>query len=477
MAGFVEVPITTSEAELVEQALAKLKEVLEAKGVVGYEPNPADLEVILIEVLATFGVNAAVVASTVLTAVFEQFGLQFLKLEFNEGVAATGTTKWTIIPAASVRHIPAGTAIEAGGFAFTVETETEVPENATEVSLQVVAVERGSEYNKVSGVAQQINPLTYVSEVQFVGETSQGAEEESAEEYRTRLVAAIQLQAPRPITAENYGAFALQVPSSVMPAGVKVKRATSIDGYATGTVEHEATVTSGSTELKEIVSETGLTVGTEVIGTGIPLGTYLVSKTKSEEWKMSAKGTSTPGKKAVKFVGTYSNERYTTTFVTKGGETYAAYKLTSEALTDLENWIKEHRELNFKSPVENASQNKMEVKAKVHVLPEYTAATVKANVETAVKKLINPETWGNPTASTSGSNQWLNYVNGVKLYGVLRYNVVLGAIEAVPGVAYVFAEAAGLEIGLEGGTKGTADLQLVGPAPLPEVAVISVTTE
>jgi hypothetical protein len=262
-----------------------------------------------------------------------------------------------------------------------------------------------------------------------------------------------------------------------MPAGVKVKRATAIDGYATGTVEHEATVTSGSTELKEIVSETGLTVGTEVIGTGIPLGTYLVSKTKSEEWKMSAKGTSTPGKKAVKFVGTYSNERYVTTFVTKGGETYAAYKLTSEALTDLEGWLKEHRELNFKTPVENASQNKIEVKAKIHVLPEYTAATVKANVETAIKKLINPETWGNPTAATSGSNQWLNYVSGVKLYGVLRYNVVLGAIEAVPGVAYVFAESAGLEIAIETGPKGVADLQLVGPAPLPEVAVIAVTTE
>jgi hypothetical protein len=289
-------------------------------------------------------------------------------------------------------------------------------------------------------------------------------------------VAAIQLQAPRPITAENYAAFSLQVPTSVMPSGQKVGRATSIDGYATGTKEHEGKVTSGSVVMTEITVFTGITAGTEIVGTGVPLGTYVVKLNATEEGKseleMSAKATESPAKKAYKFIGTYNNERYVTTFVAnKEGKA-----LTSEAMTDLEGWLKEHRELNFKTPVEKPSVNKIEVKASLHVLPEYTAATVKANVESAIKKLISPETWGNPTASTSGSNQWLNYVSGVKLYGVLRYNVVLGAIEAVPGVAYVVAGATGLEIAIESGPKGTADLQLVGPAPLPEVAVISVTT-
>jgi len=470
MTSFLSVEITTNEQELAEVAKKKLIELVEASGVTGYELAEADLETILIDVLAGMALTAAQIAAVVPAAIFRQFGTQLLKLPFNEGAAATGTTKWTIIPEAVVRHISAGTTIEAGGVGFEVEAETEVPSSATSVSLQVVAVEKGTESNGISGVAQQTNPINYVSEVQFVGESSGGAAEESDEEYLNRLAATLTLQAPRPITAQNYATFVLDVPSSVVPSGVVVGRATSIDGYNGATNEAEAKVSSGSALITEITSETGLTAGTEVVGTGLPKGTVLVAKIKAKEWELSAKATSSPAKGPYKFVGSYENQRYVTTFVTnKEGKA-----LSNTAMTDIEEWLKSYREINFKTPVAAPTENEVFVKTKIHILPEYVAATVKASVESAVREFLSPAKWGNPTAATTGSNQWINYVNGVRLYGLVRYNQVLEVIGATPGVAYVWAGAAGLEIGLESGSKGTADLSMVGPAPLPSLKAITV---
>ncbi len=263
--------------------------------------------------------------------------------------------------------------------------------------------------------------------------------------------------------------MALEVPSTVVPTGVVVGRATAIDGYNGATHEPEATVTSGSTELTEISSEVGLTVKTEIIGTGIPKGTLAVSKTKVGEWKMSAKGTSTPGKKAVKFVGSYEQERYVTVFVTdKKGKA-----LTSEAMTAIENWLKEFREINFKVEVKAPKYNEIQVATKIHVLPGYTASAVEATVKTAIESFLSPETFGNPSGQTTGSNSWLNIIQG---YSTVRYNQLLEVIGAVPGVQYVFSGSAGLSMGLEEapGSK-TEDIALVGPAPLPETKSANIT--
>lgn len=467
--SFIQVEINTSEGQLAEEAKAKLVELVEASGVTGYELAEADLETILIDVLSSMAITAAQIAAVVPAAIFRAFGTQLVKLPFNEGAAATATTEWKISPEAVIRHIPAGTTIEAGGLGFEVETETEVPASASSVKPQVVAVERGAEYNGVTGVAQQTNPIDWVTEVQIIGETSNGENEESDEAYLERLASSLALQAPRPITAGNFAAFLLDAPTAV--AGVKVGRATSIDGYNGETHEPEALVTSGSAKLKEVTSYTGVTVGTEVVGTGIPKGTTVTSVSSGEitakELTMSAAATSSPAKGKVKMVGSYENGRYVTTFVTNSkGEA-----LSGTAMGKLEAYLGEYREINFRAKVQAPTFNKVYLKVAVKVLPEYTAETVKGSVETALKGFLSPEKWGNPSG-TAGT--WLNYSNGVKLYGTIRYNQIVGAIEGVPGVAYVLAGASGLEVGLEEGAKGTADLSMVGAAPLPEVAHLEV---
>ncbi len=113
----------------------------------------------------------------------------------------------------------------------------------------------------------------------------------------------------------------------------------------------------------------------------------------------------------------------------------------------------------------------------IKVLPNFTAATVKANVETAVKAFLSPEKWGNPEAATTGANTWINYVGGIRLYAIVRYNSIIGVIEAVPGVAYVKADGEGLKVGLEPTPTGTSDVPISGPAPLPQLTELEVKTE
>jgi hypothetical protein len=401
--AFITVQLTTSEEQLAREALEKLVSLIEAKGVIGWEPSEADLEVILLGVIAMMALNVATVAAVVPPAIFRAFGTQLVKLPYNEGAAATASTKWTIAPTAAVRHIPAGTTIEAGGVSFASQTDTEVPASATSVTLQVTAQERGPEYNRIEGVAKQTNPIDWVTEVQIIGETTGGAAQETDEEYLDRLVEALKLQAPRPITASDYASFVLDTPSTILPSGVKVGRATAIDGY------------------NPLTKEEGVA-------------------------------------------------RCVTTFITDP----AGKPLSKPTMEAIQAWVRSFREVNFLAFIEPASYTQVYITAKVHILPGYAAEAVLANIKAALIAAINPQTWGNPTKATTGSNQWVN-----EKPSKVRYNAIIGIIEAVPGVAYVFPGAEGLKIGSAPTPTETADITLAGPAPLPETtnATIFVSSE
>lgn len=398
MTAFVEAEVVQNEQALKELARAKLIELVEASGVIGYEAKSTALEVIILSVAAALFAGTAQTSAVVLNAIFRQFGTQLLKLPFNEGASATGKTKWTIVPAEGVRTIEAGTQIEAGGQGFYVEVDTEVKAKATSVELQVIALERGTEGNKVSGVAQQINPYDWVTEVQFVGETADGAEQESDAEYLIRLAGQLQLQAPRPVNAADFAPFILGVPSGILPAGIVVGRATAIDLYDAATSEE-----------------------------GVP--------NCCTTWVLGPEGE----------------------------------LLSTPDIEALETWVRKYLALNFLAFVRSPATEIIYCTFKVHVLSTYNAEAVVANAKAAVISLLSKKTWGNPTASTTGSTQWINEK-------VVRYNVILGTIEAVPGVAYCLPGSEGLKIGTSATPTGTTDITLSGAGPviLPEATTATV---
>lgn len=471
MGEFARVEIATEAAQLVDTAIETLEAELAARGVIGWEPNEGNLGIIILGVVAAMAANSATIASTLLEAAFRVYGTRLVKLAFNEGANATANTKWKLLEEGGefpARTIEAGTQLEAGGLAFYVETEVKVPKGTSEPLITVTAAERGTEYNGLTGVIQLVNTSNFVSEVLIVGETTGGVGQETDEEYLNRLAQILELQAPRPITAGNFAQMVLDATT-----GVEVGRATAIDGYNPGTTEFEGTPIKAGNKLKEVTSFTGISAektsgsqshpGSLIEGTGIPAGTTVVSVNEgAKEITLSATPSSEPGKEKLKARGSYENQRTVTVFVL--GKKAAA--LTTEQRATLKAYLEERRELNFVIFVEPPSEkNEVRVKATVHVLPGYTAAAVVANVKTALENYLSEETYGNPNQTASGSQTWLN---ATEAYGVVRYNQIIGVIEAVAGVAYVPSGSSGLAIGrAEAPGSKTADLTLIGPAPLP----------
>jgi hypothetical protein len=131
----------------------------------------------------------------------------------------------------------------------------------------------------------------------------------------------------------------------------------------------------------------------------------------------------------------------------------------------LKTWLLERARINDRVFVEPASYSKIYATAKIHLLPGYEEASVIASVKSALEAYLSPVTWANPTHATTGADAWLNRVEG---WNIVRYNALIGVIESVPGVSYVFAGSEGLRIGLSASPSGTVDLTLPGPAPLAE---------
>lgn len=235
---FVEANLPQNSTTRTSEVLERLKANIEAKFGALWEPSSGDLEVILLEVLASLAGNVELTAATVLSAVFRRYGTKLLQLEYNEGAEATGSTTWTLSDAPATT-IPSGTQLEAGGFGFATTEAVTITEGQTSATVPIAAVARGTEYNAVTGVASLLEPFTWVTEVRISGETTGGADQETDEEYEGRLITELELQAPRPITAVDYAKMVLGAPSRILPTGVVVGRATAIDGYNAETEEEE----------------------------------------------------------------------------------------------------------------------------------------------------------------------------------------------------------------------------------------------
>jgi hypothetical protein len=288
MTDFVSAPsIVTDPAALTDNAIDAVNANLTGNGYAGWTANDAALAVILISTIAQMLADAGASASVVLAAVFRSFGTQLFGIPYQQGASATVLTTWTFTsPAPAAGYtIPSGTAVIVSGYAFYVQTGQVTATSATNASILLVASANGTLYNDLGGVNTPVSSndeLDWVSSIITLGLTSGGADQETDTDYQNRLVAVLQLQAPRPVVAADFAAMVLSdVAQSA--TGVAVGRATTLDGYfpdgrVLSTGGAGSTVLSCTTTNTSVtVTYTGTgnqvpTVGATVTGTGIPAG-------------------------------------------------------------------------------------------------------------------------------------------------------------------------------------------------------------
>lgn len=207
---FVTVEVESDAQTLADEAVDRLREQWP-----DWEPNDGDIEVIQIETLAPMAANAAETAGRVPREIFYRYGTDLKGLPPRDGVSATTTTTWTLASNPAGRLIPAGAEIDIDGYAFSVNTQQDIPAGTTvRAGVTVSSVERTAEANGLTGTTVvAITSLDWVESVAVNATTSGGADAEDVTSYLDRLARRLQLHGETLVTLRDFELYARDDPA------------------------------------------------------------------------------------------------------------------------------------------------------------------------------------------------------------------------------------------------------------------------
>ena len=122
------------------------------------------------------------------------------------------------------------------------------------------------------------------------------------------------------------------------------------------------------------------------------------------------------------------------------------------------------REVNFLVYTIAPRYTGIDVDATVVAYPNHDLDAVKASAEAALAGWLDPGAWGTPPGALAG--EWV-FDNTVRLYEAVEF------LNRAAGVHYVVE----VELGEQGGTLDTLDVELDAPVGLPTVGTINVTVQ
>lgn len=278
---------------------------------------------------------------------------------------------------------------------------------SSSANITLTAVQSGAIFNGAGsgGSILSVQQLDWVSTISLVAVAAGGQDPESDPHYLNRLATALQLQAPRPITAADFGVMALNFEPFQGSDQQEVGRATAVDGYnpSNGTYNNARMVTIAVTD------DSGLALNNDTMY-GYPGGTasspVLTLPTLNAGWGIAG-------------------------------------------------WLQSLREINFIVNVIAPTYSNVYVTATVKAQTGWDAVSIQQNVQSALLAYLSPASWGLPTSSENG---WQNVT---KVY----QSHLMSVVQSAAGVDYVLPGT--LAFGLNASPANTTDLPLPGPVALP----------
>jgi hypothetical protein len=111
-AWYIELPVETDELTMADDAVDALQSKWD-----GWEPNDGDLEVVLIEALASLAAPVARQAALGTEEIFRIFGVELVGVPYQDGSPATTTVTFTLTDT-ELHTVPDGSEIDIDGVAF-----------------------------------------------------------------------------------------------------------------------------------------------------------------------------------------------------------------------------------------------------------------------------------------------------------------------------------------------------------------------
>lgn len=401
MTVFPNPPLIPSSAALAQRAIEQMQATYP-----NFKPNPASPQYRMFMAFAAICCEVIVSCFNAPEELIVWMGEVLYQTARGAAESAVGTSTWELTEGGHT--IEAGTKVivtPEGGepIAYEVTEDVVVPLGETTTAAGAVklrAVEAGTEGN-ITGAVASVEPNELLAWVKPKGITiheapAGGEAEESVEEYTQLVRELAKIVKPQPILPEDFANFIR------LKSRGKIVRALGIDLL----------------ELKH----------------SYPSEAEVEAGTAAEE-------------------GASDVERCVTIICQPAASLTVAQK--AAVLKNAYEELKKAREATFKNFIGLPVTHPITVKVVGTFLAGYSEAVVEANLEAALKTLINPETYGVPASGDTSS--WSNRKT-------LFYQDVATVLDSVPG----FGHYTTLEV-----NGGTANIALSGVAPVIETHTLS----
>lgn len=417
----------------------------------GWVPFSGELDDWLARAFTAIAAQLTEITTDVANAIFRYFGAFIVNVPPIAAQPAQTLTTWTMndnagytIPAFTQFTLTDPTGAQQG---FQTTVDTVIPNGSTSATnVLAVATVAGVAANGCVGPAQNV-PLAFVSSVATLSPTSQGEDDEDDAVYLDRLTTTFQTLSPKPITAKDFSAIALDQPL--------VGRVTTLAGFNPANATQTGN-THTSTTIDNLSNVSSIPQGASISGSGIPGGAFIQSvNIAGNSIVISAATTTSLTGTTLTIGGSLNNGGYVGSIVAAADGT----ALTSPEMAVIQSVIQAMCLAGVLYSVTAPTYTTMNIVATVFAWPGEVQADVQAAVVAALNGALTPLQWGLQNNGNQSGVQWLNDP-------VVRISVVEFIIMQVPGVHYVSS------LTING---SASDVSLAGIVPLPQPGTMTIT--
>ncbi len=286
----------------------------------------------------------------------------------------------------------------------------------TSLNVTLTAVQTGQIFNGAGsgGLVEAIQQLPWLTSTAIVTSATGGIDPEDDAHYLNRVKVALQLQAPRPVTAVDFGTMALNFSPYPGTDQQEVGRATSVDGY------NPVDLSTGNPRMVAVcvTDANGFALNSDTLYGYVG--------------------------------GTSTNVILTVPNPTNGW--------------GIAGWLQSLREITFVVNVISPTYSPIYVTVTVKAATGWDSTSVAANVQSALLGYLSPQAWGLPPSSQIG---WQNTTTIFK-------SALVSVVQRTAGVDHIVDDT--LKVGTALGTVAAADLALTGPVALPTSSILTIPT-
>jgi hypothetical protein len=215
---YIDPGVVDDETQVAEAILAAI-----ADQIPGWEPSEGSPETAMGEAMGVIAATVAALIKDEERSNFAGFGQRILQLERQAAGVASAVSEWTLTANPDGFTIPAGSElvldspVSGEPVAFATLGDRFVPATVLVASgVTVSALEPGEQANGCVGDAAEFDDLTSgeasIANVTLTTPASGGSEEEPLEDYTARVADRARRVRAIPVTAEDFAAFALDIP-------------------------------------------------------------------------------------------------------------------------------------------------------------------------------------------------------------------------------------------------------------------------